>query len=118
MDAFKTWFPNITSAQQIKRVTNYRGLYEFKESMPWPIWPRQLLCEATGVFEEENLAVLTVLRSVPLQEEIFGHTFEKVESGHVELLLRKGYHYFEYIDDETTKYVMIFNSDPQLGLVP
>ena len=32
--------------------------------------------------------------------------------------MNKGYHYFEYIDENTTKYISIFNADPHLALIP
>ena len=32
--------------------------------MPWPLWPREMVFKATGIFDRVNKATLTVMKSV------------------------------------------------------
>ena len=32
--------------------------------------------------------------------------------------MQKGFNYFQYIDENTTKYISFYNADPQLAMVP
>lgn len=41
-----------------------------------------------------------------------------VTDGHVEIDLKRGFHYFEAVDANTTRYMNIFNTDPKLGMIP
>jgi hypothetical protein len=63
VELFKDWFPNVTSCDLIKEVTPIRGLYNCRQSMPWPIWPRQMTMEASGMFDKKNIGILSVIKS-------------------------------------------------------
>ena len=52
------------------------------------------------------------------QERYFGLELSQQEAGFVRMDIVKGYHYLEYIDENTTKYISIFNCDPQLDYIP
>lgn len=64
IDIFKDWFPKVSDAKCLKKVTSYRGLYQVKEEMPWPLWPRMMVFSATGVLDKKNKAVLTCMKTV------------------------------------------------------
>jgi hypothetical protein len=116
IDLFKNWFPNVTSCDIIKEITSSRGLYSCKQSMPWPMWPRDMTFHVSGLVDKKNKAILTVMKSTSEDPEAkyFGFQIPKTSDGHVRLDIKRGYHYFQRIDENTTRYVEIFNTDPQL----
>ena len=118
IDLFKDWFPNVTSCDVLKPVTPSRGMYTCKQTMPWPLWPRDMTFGACGMIDKKNLGVLTVIKSVQEGEDYFGVKVPPTADGHVRIDLKRGYHYFQRIDENTTRYIMIFNSDPQLQYAP
>lgn len=61
IDLFKDWFPNITDAYIVKPVTPIRGLYSAKQSMPWPMWPRDMTFRASGMFDKKSIGALCVM---------------------------------------------------------
>lgn len=94
LDFFKEWMPNITSVTIEKQVTDYRGIYNFKQYMPWPMWPREIKCMATGMYDRKNKACVSVCSPVLPGESWFGHTIPEIAEGHVNVDMRRGYHYF------------------------
>ena len=118
IDLFKHWFPNVTEASVLKEVTDYRGMYRCQQTMPWPIWPRDMVFSATGFLDRERLACLSVLKSLAEDEEYFGARAPQTTEGHVRLDIKRGYHYFQAVDSRRTRYVTIFNCDPQLACMP
>lgn len=106
VDLFKDWFPNVTSCEEIKTITPTRGLYKCKQSMPWPMWPRDLTFTASGLLDHKNVGILTVMRSTDEQGgEYFGIPIPPTAEGHVRIEIKRGYHYFQRIDDNTTRYI-------------
>lgn len=64
IDMFKDWFPNVTSASVLKELTPSRGLYTCKQTMPWPIWARDMTFKASGMFDSSRGGgILTVIKS-------------------------------------------------------
>lgn len=119
IDLFKDWFPNVTACDEIKQVTPNRGLYKCKQSMPWPMWPRDLTFTASGMLDHKNVGILTVIKSTDEKGgDYFGVPIPETAEGHVRIEIKRGYHYFQRIDDNTTRYVTIFNTDPQLQYAP
>ena len=97
IDLFKDWFPNVTAIEEIKQVTPIRGLYKCKQSMPWPMWPRDLTFTASGLLDRKNVGILTVMKSTPEDTksgEYFGVPFPATAEGHVRIEIKRGYHYF------------------------
>jgi hypothetical protein len=96
IDLFKNWFPNVTSCDIIKEITNSRGLYSCKQSMPWPMWPRDMTFNVSGLVDKKNKAILTVMKSAPEDPDskYFGFPVPKTADGHVRLDIKRGYHYF------------------------
>jgi hypothetical protein len=97
IDLFKDWFPNVTAIEEIKQVTPIRGLYKCKQSMPWPMWPRDLTFTASGLLDRKNVGVLTVMKSTPEDTNsgtYFGVPFPATADGHVRIEIKRGYHYF------------------------
>ena len=86
--------------------------------MPWPMWPREIQCIATGMFDRKNKACMLVCHSIEGGLNLFEFDVPHAAEGHVRVDMKRGFHYFMYIDENTTRYVNIFNSDPQLHLVP
>jgi hypothetical protein len=43
IDVFKDWMPDMTEAFKLKSITDFRGLYMCKQSMPWPMWHRDMV---------------------------------------------------------------------------
>jgi hypothetical protein len=80
--------------------------------MPWPVWPRDMIFTATGIFDKNNMACLSVMKSVESGDVWFGQAVPETEQGHVRIKINRGYHYFQRIDDNHTRYVTIFNTDP------
>lgn len=113
-DMFKDWFPNVTDCKIINQVTNYRGMYVCKQTMPWPMWPREMIFSCTGMFDRENVACLSVLKSIQEGGMYFGVPTPNTAEGHVRIDLKRGYHYFQRISDTKTKYITIMNCDPKL----
>jgi hypothetical protein len=114
VDLFHTWFPNVTSCTIVKEITPIRGLYSVKQSMPWPIWPRDMIFQACGMFDRKNKGVLSVCKSAPEGGKYFECPVPDTAQGHVRIDIKRGYHYFQRINDNKTRYVTIFNTDPQL----
>ena len=112
VDLFKDWFPNIKSVDVVKELTPYRGLYSCKQTMPWPLWPREMVFSATGMFDVESQSCLTVMKTVHEGSTFFGTDVPALSTGYVKLDIKRGYHFFQRIDDNTTRYVTIFNTDP------
>lgn len=94
IDIFESWMPMITQAKKIKAVTNYRGLYSCKQTMPWPIWPRDFIFYATGIFDKPNKTALVVLKSTEDGQTFFGDTAPAVADGHVRMIIKRGFHQF------------------------
>ena len=86
--------------------------------MQWPIWPRDMIFKATGMYDRKNLAILTVLKSLPEDELFFNVPAPKTANGHMRIDIKRGYHYFQYLGPNKTRYLTIFNTDPQLKLMP
>ena len=106
IDLFKDWFPNVTSCEEIKTVTPTRGLYKCKQSMPWPMWPRDLTFTASGLLDRKNVGILTVMKSTEENGgDYFGIPIPATAEGHVRIEIKRGYHYFQRIDEKTTRYV-------------
>lgn len=82
------------------------------------MWPREMVFTATGLFDKENRACLSVMKSVDNLQTYFGVEVPQVQGGHVRTIIIKGYHYFHYIDENTTRYVNIMSSDPQIAYTP
>ena len=80
--------------------------------MPWPIWDREVQCMATGMFDNERKALLSVCQSIDAGVKVFGMEIPETAEGHVRVDMKKGFHFFQYIDANTTKYMCIYNSDP------
>lgn len=118
VDLFKNWFPNVTCCKPLKLLTPTKGLYTCLQTMPWPVWPRDMTFTASGMFDRKNNGLLTVLKSVPDDGKYFGSSIPAVEDGHVRIDIQRGFHYFQRIDDNTTKYINIFNADPKLSYTP
>lgn len=66
--------------------------------MPWPLWPRDMVFKATGMFDPKNNSTLCVLKSIAEGDMFFGVPAPKTLDGHVRIDIRRGYHYFQYID--------------------
>lgn len=111
---FKDWFPNVTDAQKVHQVTEYRGMYTCKQGLQWPMWPRDMIFKATGMYDKKNTAVLTVIKSIEENETYFNVPSPQTSQGHVRIDLKRGYHYFLRINENQTKYITIFNTDPKL----
>ena len=82
--------------------------------MPWPLWPRDMMFAVSGLVDRKNKAIITVMKS-PSEEDgaqYFGLPIPKTADGHVRIDIRRGYHYFQKIDENTTRYVEIINTDP------
>ncbi len=86
--------------------------------MPWPLWPRDMLFKATGIFDPANKACLTCMSSVDTGSMWFGQEVPNTEDGHVRIIIKRGYHFFQRIDDNKTRYITIFNTDPQVAMTP
>src|SRR4051812_22618071 len=86
--------------------------------MPWPLWPREMIFKATGIFDKINKGCLTVMKSIDTGKVFYGHEVPGTADGHVRIIIHRGYHYFQRIDENRTRYVSIFNTDPQLTVAP
>ena len=83
------------------------------------MWPRDLTFTASGLLDRKNVGILTVIKSTDEQGgDYFGVPIPDTADGHVRIEIKRGYHYFQRIDDNTTRYVTIFNTDPQLQYAP
>jgi len=112
IDVFKDWFPEVTDATVLRQLTNYKAMYTCKQNMPWPLWPREMIFSATGIFDKNKKSCLSVMKSVESGKTWFGTPVPDTADGFVRVIIKRGYHYFERIDDNTTKYICIFNTDP------
>lgn len=45
-------------------MTDNRGVYSIKQTMPWPIDPREMKITGTGLCDKNNKAFLFVMKSV------------------------------------------------------
>ena len=72
----------------------------------------------TGIADKKNKAILVVLRSLDSDTHYFQTPAPETSPGHVRMDIKRGYHYFQYIDENTTRYVTIFNTDPKLEFIP
>lgn len=70
------------------------------------------------MYDKKNIATLIVLKSVEEDEMYFSVPAPKTADRHVRLDMKRGFHYFQVLDDKRTRYVSIFNSDPKLPLMP
>jgi hypothetical protein len=52
-----------------------------------------------------------VIRSLNTKQ-FFGFELPENDPNYVRMVISKGYHYFEYVDAETTKYIALMNADP------
>ena len=74
--------------------------------------------KATGMFDRSGVAALSCIKSVEAGSTYFGVQIPECADGHVRIDIKRGYHYFQRIDDTKTRYVTIFNSDPKLQYAP
>jgi hypothetical protein len=72
---------------------------------------REILVRSSGMVNKERRGILSIVKSV-YTDKFFGVSLPPVENGFVRMDVHKGYHYFEYIDENTTRYVSVFNADP------
>ena len=66
VDYMKEWMPNLTDVVVQKQVTEYRALYNFRQSVPWPLYPREIQCMATGMYDRK---IRHVFQFANLQKE-------------------------------------------------
>lgn len=70
------------------------------------------------MYDKKNKGVLSVCKSAPEGGKYFGIDVPATAEGHVRIDIKRGYHYFQRIDENKTRYVNIFNTDPQLQYTP
>jgi hypothetical protein len=51
-------------------------------------------------------------------EPFFGFDIPRPEGGYVRMRIDRGFHYFQYLGDNKTRYVTIFNADPNIAYLP
>ena len=86
--------------------------------MQWPVWPREIVIKASGMIDRKNNGCLIVLKSIDEGQKFFNVPSPKTSSGYVRIDIIRGYHYLQRIDDNTTKYITIFNTDPKISMIP
>lgn len=52
------------------------------------------------------------MKTLETGEAYFDKVIPECEDGHVRIIMKRGYHYFQKIDENTTRYMNISNSDP------
>jgi hypothetical protein len=58
---FKEWIPLMKQSDIVAEVSHLRKLAYFRCNMPWPLSPREIYLQASGlIIKEENAAVLTM----------------------------------------------------------
>ena len=82
------------------------------------MWPRDMLFMATGILDKRNKAILSVMKSVKNEESLFGFEIPKCPEGYVRIEIKRGFHYFQRLENNKTKYMSIFNTDMDLKVIP
>lgn len=82
------------------------------------MWPREMIFSTTGMFDKKHNAALSIIRSIDEGQLYFNEPAPKTKEGHIRLDIKRGYHYFQYINDNKTRYVTILNTDPKLEMIP
>jgi len=109
--------PNCTGSTYFKELSHYRKGGNITLSMPWPVAHRNIVCRTSGLCDEKNKAILCVVKSIH-DDTFFGTKVPEPLSGYVRMQIMRGYHYFQYLGENKTRYVSIFNTDPDLAFIP
>jgi len=76
-----------------------------------------MVLRASAQYRSDRKGVLSYIRSLH-EKKFLDIDVKEPDNGFVRMQINKGYHYLEYIDAETSKYVCVMNVDPQLSYIP
>lgn len=65
----------------------------------------------SGTFDWRQRGILTLIKSVET-EKFFEFKVPNVTDKMVRMSMPKGFNFFQYIDENTTKYIGYYNADP------
>ena len=65
LDFFKELMPEISKAEIHKVITNFRGIFTFQESLPWPYKTREMHVRTTGRIDTKTNCFLMAQTSLP-----------------------------------------------------
>jgi hypothetical protein len=80
--------------------------------MPWPMAPREMIFTGTGIFDSQRKACLFVMKSLDAHTNFFEYEVPEAAENHVRIIMKRGYHYLQKIDENRTRYTNISNTDP------
>jgi hypothetical protein len=64
IEAIREFFPDIAENITLKMLTKTRGMFQYKQQMPWPLNPRDAVSASSCVFDKVNKALLVCSRLV------------------------------------------------------
>mmetsp|Transcript_24299 Transcript_24299/g.23907 ORF Transcript_24299/g.23907 Transcript_24299/m.23907 type:complete len:132 (+) Transcript_24299:522-917(+) len=93
-------------------------MYYIVEGLPWPMWPRDAVFSSNVIFDKENKGFLICSSSLEKEESWFGHKIPPNDPKCVRMHVKRECHFFQRLDENTTRYVCIFNTDLFLAMTP
>lgn len=72
----------------------------------------------TGVGDFKNKALISVSKSKKTGDVYYGVEIKDPEDGLVDLDVKMGYNYFQYLGPNKTRHVAIWNTNPNIDYVP
>ncbi|MDR3549769.1 MAG: hypothetical protein P4M11_16095 [Candidatus Pacebacteria bacterium] len=122
VDLYAKWIPRLSYCGVEKSFSRFRKTVQCVANFPWPFNDREGICHGYGTALPDQNAVIVVLRSISnnsATKEYMGCKFPEPRSKkNVKLIVNYGCMYFRFIDENTTLFRGIFNSDPNMRLVP
>jgi len=119
VDLYSTWMPRIDYCHVEKSYSRFRKIVHTEVNFPWPFNDRAGIMMGYGTPLPEQNAVIVVLRTLDNMTEYLDCKFPELRNpSTVRLSVTCGCLYFRYIDENTTLFRGIFNTDPHMSLIP
>jgi len=116
-DLFKNVVSNAREVHLIKEFSNTRKCMQVRMDMPFPVTNREMLSMAKILYIREKKAFLNIQRSIHTPT-VLGVEMPPETKDFVRVDLKKGFHCFMKIDENTTRYTNMQNNNPKLQMAP
>jgi hypothetical protein len=132
---FRTNFINMMAAYSSQEVTMHmnptwkdykwlskqndgQGLLYSVQEMPWPFSNRELCFILMMVFDHKNKAYIAVSKGLPVGTKYFDTVIPPEKSGTVRIEFNFFFNYFQYVDENTCRCLVMANTDAKIDIFP
>jgi len=112
-----SFIDSFESLEVIKQFSNFRFLTRERLKMPMFVQSRELITLGFGIANPEQKSVLLPFRSLT-EPSYMGVECPKENPNYTRIVMNFGFYLLTLIDENTSEFVLSFNVDPKIQLVP